>query len=340
MNQSILFSIIIPNYNKADNIQALLSSVYSNYHFNDFEVFFMDDASTDSSVNEARLFPVKIYSMKSNVGPAALRNMAAKESRGEYLLFFDSDVILADNTLTHFRDIFLAGKVVAVSGLEVLPPVIDNWIGHFRTLQVQDQCGAFRTREAMVNGWGAVFGAIRRDVFMNIGGFDECYKGADIEDHVLAARLGGKHDVLFSPELRYRHSYPSAFGLFKKQFLRASQMVRVEKKVLTKHSFFGWRFRMSHLFVAVAFAGGFVCLFDSRWIYLAAVALMLKAGSNYFLLYQALKTKGLIFAAYCFMASLIMSLFVISGALFGAFCIGRRIRDISGQRADVKWDAI
>jgi len=313
----MLFSIIIANYNKAENIPALLSSIYDNYLYDDFELFFMDDASTDSSVMAAEQFPVHIVAPEVHLGPAVLRNMAAKDARGEYLLFIDSDVILSSETLVNFRNYCLTVKFDALCGLEVLPPVIDNWIGNFRTLQVQDNWGAYRTKEAAVEAWGTTFGAIRRDLFLDIGGFNESYKGADVEDHELAAHIKGDQVILFAPQLTYRHSYASAVELMRKQYRRASQMVKFKQNVLFTHSLYGWRYKISHLLAAVAFGGSLACLFDQRWIFFVIAVLAVRGVSHYYLLSQALKTKNLVFAVYCFVISLIMSLCIVAGALSG-----------------------
>lgn len=317
MTHPILFSIIIANYNKADNIPALLSSVYDNYPHDDFEVVFMDDASIDSSVEEARCFPARIFVSESNLGPATLRNMAVKEARGEFLLFMDSDVILAQDTMLNFRNLCLSKKFDAVLGLEVLPPVIDNWIGTFRTLQINDSWGEYRTKETVVEAWGTTFGAMRRELFVSIGGFNEKYKSADVEDHELAAHIHGDQVILFAPSLAYRHSYHGAAELMIKQFRRASQMVKFKKKVLFTHSLYGWRFKISHLLAAAVFAGSLASIFDYRLLYFVIAMLLLRAGSNHYLLSQALKVKGVAFAVYCFAISLIMSLCIVSGAVYG-----------------------
>lgn len=313
----MLFSIIIANYNKADNIPALLSSIYDNYPYDDFELLFMDDASTDLSVTEANRFPVRVYALEKHSGPAALRNIGAKISKGKYLLFIDSDVILPPSTLINFRNLSLTQKFAAVSGLEVLPPVIDNWIGNFRTLQIQDNWGECRIKQAAVEAWGTTFGAIKRDLFLNIGGFNESYKGADVEDHELAAKIEEGQTILFSPQLAYRHSYPGAFELMIKQFMRASQMVKIKSNVLIRHSHYGLRFKINHILVVAAFGGCVACLLDLRWILFVITLLLLRVCFNFYLLSQAFKVKGIVFTIYCFVMSLVMSLSILAGAVYG-----------------------
>ena len=313
----MLFSIIIANYNKADNISALLSSIYDTYPHNDFEVFFMDDASSDASLDAARKFPVRLHAGNANIGPAALRNMAARNACGDFLLFIDSDVILPTGVLTNFRNLCLSRKFAAVYGLEVLPPVIDNWIGNFRTLQIQDQWGKYREQEAYVRSWGTTFGAIRRDLFYSIGGFNESYRGADVEDHELVARIDGKQIILYTPQLTYRHTYTGTSELMIKQFRRASSMVKIKQKYIVSNSFYGLRFALSHLFTVITVAGIAACFYDRRWTFAVICALLLKASFHRYLLYRALAMKGMAFAFYCYVANLLMSFCVISGGLYG-----------------------
>jgi glycosyltransferase involved in cell wall biosynthesis len=324
MSDSILFSIIIANFNKAPNIRALLASIYDNYPYADFEVFFMDDASTDSSVAEAERFPVRLHAGKAKAGPATLRNLAAREARGEYLLFIDSDAILLPQTLTNFRELCRSRRFGAVCGLEVLPPVVDNWIGTFRTLQIQDCWGKYRAKESRLDAWGATCGAVRADVFHRIGGFKESYKGADVEDHELAVRVRGVDSLLFAPQLTYRHTYSSALKLLMKQFLRASQLVQFERRELSEHSFYDWRFKISHILSAVIVMGLFAGIMDRVWIYFAILALVTKMAIHRHLLTQSLRAKGPAFALYGVVVSLVMSMFVLTGAVYGKLCQAQR----------------
>lgn len=320
MSKSVLFSIIIVNYNKGDNISALFSSIFNNPPFNDFEILFLDDASTDSSLKEAARFPVRLFSELERVGPATLRNMAAREARGEYLLFVDSDVILPAGTIQRFRELCLAGGFGAVSGLEVLPPVIDNWIGWFRTLQIQDYFGAYRLKEGPLAAWGSTLGGVKRELFFHAGGFNEAYLGADVEDHELAIKLEGLAPMLFSPLMTYRHSYPGTADLVMKQFKRAYQMVQLEEgTVLQSSLLFRWRFKGGHILSAAVFTAGVASLFNSGFFYLLVGLLLLKLLLNSYLFSQAFRVKGPLFLLYTVCMSLVTGVSVISGALFGKF---------------------
>lgn len=318
MTSQILFSIIIANFNKGDNIRPLLESIYTDSQADDFEVFFMDDASTDGSVTESGQFPIRIYRGQERVGPSSLRNRAAREARGEYLLFIDSDVILPSGTIQRFRELCLVGGFGAVSGLEVLPPVIDNWIGWFRTLQVQDYFGEYRLKEGPLDAWGATLGGVRRELFFLVGGFNEAYRGADVEDHELAVKLKGLEPMIFSPFMTYRHSYPGTVELIAKQFRRASQMVQLKEGTVLKSSLlFHWRFKGGHILSVAIVAMVIAAPFSAGFVYPLAALSLLKLWLNGYLFCQAFRVKGLLFTGYALCMSLVMGVSVVSGALYG-----------------------
>lgn len=96
---TIVFSIIIPLYNKAPYIRKALESVLAQT-FPDYECIVMDDGSTDGSAevvqctmqNAECIMGEKIRLLsQSNQGVAVARNYAAKEAKGEYLCFLDAD---------------------------------------------------------------------------------------------------------------------------------------------------------------------------------------------------------------------------------------------------------
>jgi len=318
MSSSPLFSIIIANHNKGENIRPLLESIYADGQVDDFEVFFMDDASNDGSVAEAEQFPVQVRRGETRLGPARLRNMAAREARGEYLLFMDSDVILPAGSLGRFLELCRTGGFGAVSGLEVLPPVIDNWIGWFRTLQVQDYFGPYREVEGPLDAWGSTLGGVRRELFFRAGGFDEAYRGADVEDHALAVKLKGLEPMIFSPAMTYRHSYPGTLELVVKQFRRASQMVRLEEgTVLQSSLLFRWRFKGGHILAAAIVAAAAAVPFEAGFVYPLGLLCLLKLRLNSYLFSRALMLKGPVFALYAVCISLVMGVSIVCGAVYG-----------------------
>lgn len=95
------FSIIIPVYNVEEYIERTLKSVF-NQSEKDFEVILVNDGSTDKSIEIAKNFDVKVINIKhSSVSEA--RNVGAKEAKGEYLVFLDSDDYWDKNLLKKLK---------------------------------------------------------------------------------------------------------------------------------------------------------------------------------------------------------------------------------------------
>lgn len=97
----IKFSIIIPVFNKSDDIRACLKSVLAQT-YPDFEVLVIDDGSTDESAsiingfNDSRLK----YIYKNNGGVSSARNLGIRESSGDWITFMDADDIMYPNALS------------------------------------------------------------------------------------------------------------------------------------------------------------------------------------------------------------------------------------------------
>jgi glycosyltransferase involved in cell wall biosynthesis len=87
----MLFSVVIPAYNRLEFLPRTLESVFAQT-FTDFEVIVADDGSTDGTreylqANQPR---VKTVTGK-NGGPGAARNLGLAAAQGEYVVFIDSD---------------------------------------------------------------------------------------------------------------------------------------------------------------------------------------------------------------------------------------------------------
>lgn len=86
-----MFSIIVPSYNRNEEIKALLESLKQQTLYN-FEVVIVDDCSKPPvSVNEEYPFEVKVIRNNPNVGAAQSRNVGANHASREWLLFLDDD---------------------------------------------------------------------------------------------------------------------------------------------------------------------------------------------------------------------------------------------------------
>lgn len=95
-------SIIVPVYNRPDEMRELLISLSKNNNTDKVELIVVEDGSAMPCRDEVLVFS-DILSIKyiavENGGPAKARNIGAKEAKGQYLLFLDSDVVLPNKYL-------------------------------------------------------------------------------------------------------------------------------------------------------------------------------------------------------------------------------------------------
>lgn len=101
------FSIIIPVYNRPEEVVELLDSLTMQSLHNEMEVIVIEDGSTITCEREIEPYKFQLdlkYFKQENMGPGGARNRGAQEAIGEYLIFFDSDCVLPSDYLQRAMD--------------------------------------------------------------------------------------------------------------------------------------------------------------------------------------------------------------------------------------------
>lgn len=97
------FSIIIPVYNRPDEIKELLESLIISSYNKEYEIVIVEDGSSMSCKDEVEKYKSKLnisYHYKENTGPGDSRNFGMKVAKGNYFIIFDSDCIIPKEYLT------------------------------------------------------------------------------------------------------------------------------------------------------------------------------------------------------------------------------------------------
>ena len=97
------FSIIIPVYNRPDEIDELLESLTKQISATKFDVLIVEDGSSKSSEDCVKKYQNKLtitYFLKENSGPGLSRNFGMQRATGNYFIILDSDCILPKQYLT------------------------------------------------------------------------------------------------------------------------------------------------------------------------------------------------------------------------------------------------
>ena len=99
----MFFSIIIPVFNRPEEINELLESLVLSDFKKDYEIVIIEDGSTvkcnDIVVNFTNKLKISYY-FKSNSGPGDSRNYGMQKAKGDYFIIFDSDCIIPTNYLS------------------------------------------------------------------------------------------------------------------------------------------------------------------------------------------------------------------------------------------------
>jgi GT2 family glycosyltransferase len=150
------------------------------------ELIVVDDESTDGSGARAHAAGGLVIRMARRAGPGAARNRGAAAATGDVLLFVDADVLVAPDTVARVRNVLADQSLAAVIGSYDSRPTAPGLISQYKNL-VHRFVHQTSNPEALTF-WGAC-GAIRRDAFHSVGGFDERYVDPSIEDIELGYRL-------------------------------------------------------------------------------------------------------------------------------------------------------
>lgn len=229
MKDKPFLSIIIPAYQAEETIGPLLDSAFKS-SFSDFEVIVVDDCSPDETGEVVKKYGrgVKYYRLNKNSGPAKARNTGAKLAKGKILLFLDSDVKLYKNTLREVACCFQKDPDLhAMTGVWNKTQETKKFFPRFKALRDWSYWINERDQRGYYYLFSTRIAAINRELFLRLGGFDESYKGALVEDIEFTYRIARRYAVVFNPEMKVRHEFEDFWPVAKKYFLRAKQWSRL-----------------------------------------------------------------------------------------------------------------
>lgn len=206
MTETPLFSLIVPVYNRAHFLEKLLKSTRGS-SFQDFELIVVDDASSENLGSVAKKYKTIYIRLKENSGAGAARNAGAKVAKGKILVFIDSDAILFKNALSELAKSFKDPEVKAVIGVYDKKPANPSFFTHFKALRDHSYTLYEKDLNQPIGGFGGWISAIGKELFQDLGGFDESYRGAGMEDYEFAWRLIKRTKIISNPKVRIRHSF-------------------------------------------------------------------------------------------------------------------------------------
>ena len=189
------YSIIIPVYNRPDEVDELLQSL-TGQSFRDFEVVVVEDGSSVPCADVVEKYRQQLeiyYYDKPNAGPGQSRNYGAERSRGDYLLILDSDCVLPEDYLAEVEaelrrepaDAF-GGPDRAHDSFTPVQKAINYAMTSFFTT------GGIRGgKRKMDKFYPRSFNmGVRADVYRALGGFSRMRFGEDIDFSIRIFKAG------------------------------------------------------------------------------------------------------------------------------------------------------
>jgi len=184
-------SVIIPTLQEENYIEKILSNLQKVMTL--IEVIVVDGGSSDKTVEIARRFTNKVYSIRKR-GISTGRNYGAKHATGDILVFLDTDVIFPFDFVEKTQKVFEDSTVVGAT-CNIMP-------SHFRldaTLFFYFYNKLIRMFTKIKPHSRGEFFVVRKSAFLHVKGFDEnmlCQ-----EDHDLANRLSKLGRFVFISDL-------------------------------------------------------------------------------------------------------------------------------------------
>ncbi|MBM3860956.1 MAG: glycosyltransferase [Verrucomicrobia bacterium] len=195
------FSVIVPVHNGGEKFRRCLESIRT---ASPSELIVVADGDSDGSWRAAEAFGAKVIRLPEAGGPARARNAGARAAQGDVLVFLDADVTVAPDALRQIREVLeREPDVAAVFGSYDDAPAEPNFLSQYKNLfhhYVHQNA-----REEASTFWAGC-GAVRRDVFLALGGFDETYRRPSIEDIELGYRIRrAGHRIRLLKTLQVKH---------------------------------------------------------------------------------------------------------------------------------------
>lgn len=182
----VQISVIIPVFNGAGTLPLCLRAL-ADSQYAAAECIVIDDGSTDDSALIAERFGATVLTTGGRCGPAQARNLGARQATGDLLLFVDADVAVHPDALGRIAERFSAERSLdALMGAYDDSPADPGFVSQFKNLM---HSFVHRQGNRQASTFWCGCGAVKRSVYLELGGLDESYRKPSVEDIEFGFRM-------------------------------------------------------------------------------------------------------------------------------------------------------
>ena len=223
-------SVVIPAFDAEATLVSCLDSLRKQT-LKPFQIILVDDCSTDRTASIASEAGIDILSFEGRSGPAIARNAGAERAEGDIILFLDADVIVPTDLICRISDCFDSDSSTVAVQTVYSPdcPAVDM-VSRYQNFYYYHSLTSIKGNStATFATWCA---AIKRETFIDIGGFNTSIPEPTVEDEELGYEIADRgQKIVLERNIRVTHLASYTISQF---IRRRHRMTRAQAKS-------GWR---------------------------------------------------------------------------------------------------
>ncbi|MBP7653435.1 glycosyltransferase [Candidatus Dependentiae bacterium] len=214
-------SIIIPVHNREIELEQLLTSIFQYKINTPFEVIVVLDNCSDKTKLVCEKFNITAFENEMKKGAGYSRHFGAIKSKGNILLFLDSDTLVSENLINEMIDEYLKenGKS-AICGDFFINPINFNFFTKFLALKWYYSITELYLKKndrMIICAFGGGPSMISKELFFKAGGYDfkkHHYKSCGGEEFEAALNIMEFSPIYFYRKFNVAHNYRTVFNSF------------------------------------------------------------------------------------------------------------------------------
>lgn len=255
-------SVIVPVFNAGDKVEKCIHALKRQSTEKTYEIIIIDDGSTDGVVQEITGENIRVFK-QANHGPAAARNLGVEKSRGQIILFTDSDCEPIKNWIEEMVRPLGDPQISGVKGCYLTHQ--KTVVPRFVQLEYEGKYKRMK-RDRYIDFIDTYAAGFRKEDFLKVGKFDTRFSKPSVEDQEFSFRMWERgFRMVFNPDARVYHAHVETLWNYMKKkfrigFWKALVLRKHPKKTIRdSHTPQSLKFEMffSTLFLIALFCSGF-----------------------------------------------------------------------------------